>query len=223
VRALDNLEWVPIAAKVAAKRLLASAESEDKRDLIERLLTDQKGENVWKEIWKHRGFRPRDPWFGQFKSPHDVATGAFFEYAYFYAHVGIQTDTHTHLAEISRPILGTVERLRKEAEYIRIWVEPADSAAEQLGHVAAIEAAADFFERDTLQVLKAAAPYSVDRNQGDPRRRAYVLLMSDKARELFGTWMYKTIATVTNVALNKGAPVSKDKVRDWLRLRHRGS
>jgi hypothetical protein len=47
--------------------------------------------------------------------------------------------------------------------------------------------------------------------------------MSDKAHELFGTRMYKTIATVTNVALNRSVPVSKDKVRDWLRLRHRGS
>jgi hypothetical protein len=174
VRAIDNLVWVPAAARMAAKRLLAGAESEDERGLIERLLADQKMKNVWREIWKHRGFHPRDPWFGQFEAPHDVATGMFFECAYFYAHTGIEAETHAHLTEISRPIRGTIERLRKEAEYIRIWVEPADNPTEQLRHVAAIEAAADFFERDTLQVFSALAPRLVDRDQGDLRRRAYV-------------------------------------------------
>ncbi len=234
MRAPDD--WVPAGVRQVADCLLAScawhaanldraclAHIDDERARITRLLTDLRMRSVWRELAKRPGSpAARDQFVGASPdelSGHDIAVGVFFYHANYYVQGRFATETFAAVNERVRPFLKSVERLRQEAEAMGDWFGP------ESDHVAAIKAAADLWEREILAGY--GKPHLemrplVGRNQGDPHLRGYALMVANKAHELFGRWMYETVATVTNVALPRRTEVSKANVRDWVRL-HRKS
>jgi hypothetical protein len=206
--------------------MLAGDRADDERALIARLLTDERMRGVWREIAKCQASPvARDRYFGLFgdvvhdgQSDHDVAVGLFFFYAYFFAHHQVETETVAIFRARFQSMLESVERLREEAQHMHGQLGYGDP--EVLKHVAAIEAAADFYEREASRIYGKPHPSVVGRNQGDPRQRAFALMMADEARKLFGRSMYGTVAALTSVALADcdGGQVSAANVRDWVRL-----
>jgi hypothetical protein len=168
----------------------------------------------------------------------DLADGLFFHDAYFHAHHRVETHTLHDVEEEEQPARETVEQLRAVAKRMRKTLLPSlppgegelDDAtmaafmaafAEDFRHAAAIKAAADFFGAKQAESERRSRSGNdvtlVERNRADKDLRAYVMLMAVSAHRLLGSWMYETIATVTNVALGED-DVTKDHVRRWVTL-----
>jgi hypothetical protein len=227
----EHPDWVPAAVAAEACRILAKARSDDGKELIRRLLTDQRMKRVWRELANPKrcpassaaryhwpdGMAPKN------LSNQEVAVALFFFHSHANA-VNILPVKITKWRSGHKLRLRYVKELRQARDCLWLnWFE--DPGAEK--HDAAISAAAKFYESSEMQLFTNPPVYLVDRFQGDPKLRTYALKMTADARRLFGRSLYGTIATVTNVALVKKnqAEVLRFNVENWceaaIRLRDR--
>jgi hypothetical protein len=220
---MDNLDcptWVPLSVRTQAVRLVSNSTIVVEKELIRRLLADERMESVWTFLGKKctASSSGCDLWPGidppDGMSDQDVAVALFFYYSCMYAHYKYLTVTAASWAKKCEKYLESAVRLQEEAELLRLrWFD----YSEAMKHAAAIDAAIDFHKSRTKQHF-GDTPRLVGRNQGNPRQRAYAVSMAGVTRTLFGKPVPQAIATVTNVALAEKVDVSMVKVSEWCRL-----
>jgi hypothetical protein len=83
----------------------------------------------------------------------------------------------------------------------------------------ALNRAADYFEETARKEGNIDSPLVVKRHSkrhsDDDRGRAYVRVLGDFTRKLFGCPVYRVVATTASVALQQS--IDKPQVREWLK------
>jgi hypothetical protein len=80
---------------------------------------------------------------------------------------------------------------------------------------AALVLAADYFEEIARREGNTDSPLVVKRHRGDGHHRAYVRVLGNLTRRLFGNSLYRTVATTASVALQQD--IDWQQVREWLK------
>jgi hypothetical protein len=77
----------------------------------------------------------------------------------------------------------------------------------------AFELVAGFFEKEARREERTDPRFLVKNRIKDDQARAYVRMLADLTRRIFGATLYRTVATVATVAL--GRPIGWQQVRNW--------
>jgi hypothetical protein len=147
---------------------------------------------------------------------HEAALALFFCYAYVPMVVPF-TAGIDRSKEISNICRDEAAKLHTVAEFLREQpgVIPIDDR--HIDHAANVEAAAAALDRgaDRWAAIKPSPLLTVTREQPHRRARQYVNILAKGTRQLFGTLLYGTLATVTSVALSE--KIKGEQVRNWCR------
>jgi hypothetical protein len=221
-------EWLPSSVAHEAQRILSSGTADTA--LVLRLATDERMRSVWNELARHKPDHPcmSETWTTLMSDRVDVppppeadALPLFFWCAYTIASLGPSIGTislqdlpikkYQHVAAGLRWAAAEMRALKlKYPEIVRCGDQFSDIHAEQ------IKRAAEFCDENIamLSKLKAAqAPLVVRRDHGNQEARGYVRMLAVETQNLFGRSGYRTLATVTSVALTED--VTSTQVRKW--------
>jgi hypothetical protein len=222
-------EWLPPVVAEEAEEL--AEERPEHEELLRRLATDPRMESVWRELKKHKPCKRIDweKWSSYEKptglSNEDIALKLTFRYAFFYAiH---ETNTIITIAE-HKALIDSYEqqaaRLRAEAAKLRergnasgaTWVWRAFEE-----HAEAVERAAERCEKEAAHLITVDPAHPdtpiIERDKGWRREMDFAdTLATHVMGALYGTPLYGTVATVTNVALAR-CSVEARHIRDWLK------
>jgi hypothetical protein len=80
---------------------------------------------------------------------------------------------------------------------------------------AALVRVADYFEEIARKEGCRDSPLVVKHHSVDGHGRAYVRVLGDHTRKLFGSPLYRTVATTASVALQRD--IDWQQVREWLK------
>jgi hypothetical protein len=128
------------------------------------------------------------------RSCQKVHARALFRYAHMFAHHDT-ADLAATGAKLVPTMRGIAKLLKATAGLLRAMRQPEPDCRElERISAACANRELELFPED----LKVGTNI---RNRGDARSRAYVLQLSEICRQLFGTPMMNTVATITNVAL----------------------
>jgi hypothetical protein len=215
-------KWLPPSVKIEAERILGGGHADEA--LVLRLATDGRMQRVWRELPKHKRPHPqiREAWTTLMDNrvdvspPQDVDVHAlFFWCAYTIASLGVAAGIDDGLDKPIAKYLLVANGLRLAAARLRsFWLRGEPVSADI--HIENIEAAAHFYKRvvDELIELKTiTAPLVVKRDHGNREARGYVRMLAIETRDLFGSTLYRTLATVASVALMKDVKASQ--VTKW--------
>jgi hypothetical protein len=78
---------------------------------------------------------------------------------------------------------------------------------------AALELVAKYFSASAVKLSRAQSPLFVKHRTKDDEARAYVRVVGDETKKLFGSTLFRTVATVATIALQR--PVDWRQVRKW--------
>jgi hypothetical protein len=227
-------EWLPPVVAEEAESL--AQERPEDEELLRRLATDPRMESVWREIKEHNSSEHIDweRWSSNERRPtglsnEDIALKLTFRCAFFHAlHVIHEKSTIATIAEHKALIDSYKQqaaRLRTEAAKLRergdasratwIW-----RAYEE--HAEAVERAAARCEKDAAELLAVDPAHPdtpiIERDKGWRREMDFAdMLATQVMQPLYGTPLYGTVATVTNVALLTRRSVEARHVSDWLK------
>jgi hypothetical protein len=102
------------------------------------------------------------------------------------------------------------ERLRRETETVRLLRLP-ETDIDELNRIAdAIDWRSESIRKDPTESR------SIQRFRGDDELRVYVRRLGAVSKDLFGSSLYRTLATITNVALDR-RDITPSRVREILR------
>jgi hypothetical protein len=221
--------WLPPAVAEEAEGL--AQERPEHEELLRRLALDPRMESVWRELKKYKPCKRADleKWWRHGKptgvSTKDMALKLTFRCAFFTAM--LEKSAIITIAE-HRALIDSYEqqaaRLRAEAGKLRergeasgaTWIRQAFEE-----HAEAVERAAARCERGAahLSAVDPAHPDTpiIERDKGWRREMDFAdMLATHVMQPVYGTPLYGTVATLTNVALHKYS-VEARHVRDWLK------
>jgi hypothetical protein len=230
-------EWLPPAVKEEAERILRTIGSgayspyytaDIDAALVFSLATDKRMQTVWQELSKHKPSLPhlREGWTTLMKGrlaiepPSDSDASALFfwvAYTLFGAEVGTVSwqsfPIASYRAEAARLRLSAAKLRELNAQHNEV-IQGAGQFTDI--HASEVEKAAAFCDEIVETFLKLEAfdsPSLVKRNYGNQLARGYVRTLAVETQSLFGKRLYRTLATVASVALNK--KISAVQVRKW--------
>jgi hypothetical protein len=199
-RTIEPPDWLPVAVRshvLLIHKLFADMPAEFHATMPEfatlhRLATDSRMKRVWKELLRHK--------------PQDNALVEFFDCAFHRARF-------PHLVTTPRDRAAQAKPWAEAAELCR-WTREHDITARMdPGLIAALDVVAQHFGKGARREGNLDSPLVVKHHYGDDVARAYVRVLSQVTRELFGTTLFRTVATTASVAL--GRKIDGRQVRNW--------
>ena len=205
----DFPDWVPPSVVETAMIIIGPAANPEARKVIRRLATDPQMEHVWRELRKRqrdagrlfvhvpereRGWMPKwiNPEAHQARAMQllfTVAAGSVF---------GVRPAiSRTQLEEIRRPLLELAARWREDLDRLRSVGGFGKNAERPI-----IDTITELQHRAEL----VARPYRqavIERNSGDPGVRSFLAELAAATEKLFGRPLYRTVATIATVALDR--------------------
>jgi hypothetical protein len=161
---------------------------------LHRLATDPKMYHVWREL-AHR-------------KATDKSLVEFFDCAFQPARFPFFVTTPKDRAAQAAPWASAAELCR--------WSHKHGIAAQMNPELAAaFLLVADHFEGEARRKGNTDSPLVVKRHRGDGHHRAYVRVLGNLTRRLFGNSLYRTVATTASVALQQD--IDWQQVREWLK------
>jgi hypothetical protein len=183
--------WLPppvCSHVLLVEKLLAWHESD--LAILRRLATDRRMLYVWR-VLAHR-------------EATDKALVEFFDAAFQRARFPYFVTTLKDRAALAAAWTRTAKSCR-QSSFIERW-QPELSAA--------LDRTAEYFEELARKEGNTDSPLVVKHHSGDGHGRAYVCVLGDFTRKLFGSPLYGTVARTASVALQQ--KISLQQVRDWL-------
>lgn len=185
-------DWLPIAVRshLLIIEKLKLAVLPDAIAMQHRLATDSRMHYVWRELER--------------QGASDKALVEFFECAF------------NHLPRIvttPKDRAAFAASWSKAAELCR-WTKQHDFAARMNPDLAAaLDRVARHFDEVARKEGRLDSPLVVKHHSKNDQVRAYVRLLGNTTKRLFGSTLFRTVATTASVALDQG--ISWQQVRDW--------
>jgi hypothetical protein len=203
--------WVPELVAQAARTLRAhylKSNSISHNVILERLIADERMRRVWKELSRHRReqHQPTDAFLRSSELlKQDAAMTSLFYFALNLAVNAPAVITRKELETVRSETLHRVAALRAAADEIRLY-GPSQAAAAKVN---------DDIARHLEEPLPRmeASRLVVERDTGDAQARCFSILFTGYCRQVFGSPLYGTTATVASVAL--GREITARAVREW--------
>jgi hypothetical protein len=169
--------------------------------IVLRLATSPEMRNVWREL-ERRQRRQR-------RHAPDKALEGFIVVAWINACAPPSVETPKDRAALAAPLSSAAERCR--------WAHRHDRGVRRDPELArALLSVADYFEECARKVIRCRySPLIVKHRHKDDQARAYVRVLGDHTRTLFGSALYRTVATTASVALQQ--KIDWQQVRQWLK------
>jgi hypothetical protein len=143
------------------------------------------------------------------KQRQEWACGNFYLAAFWAAATGAAVFTAADVEEKAGHFQAMAAELREIGTAIRpLWEDGVSFDSEP--------AARELEKKARFLLARKAERLCVERHRGDDTVRAFVIRVEAAARHLFGVSLYGTVATVTNVALNR-QDVTGHQVRELVR------
>jgi hypothetical protein len=161
-------------------------------EIVRRLATDPKMRHVWNTLTKHRRASDDDL--------KDFIMCAF-----------VEAVADGDLTMTRHELDARVKRLSDAAELCRQVAPGWGHSNPKLRSSALVMA--DCFEKFARIERGLLSPWAVEKRIRNDKARAYVRLLGAKAKELFGSTLRGTVATVASVALDQ--KISEQDVRNW--------
>jgi hypothetical protein len=183
--------WLPSPVRshvLLVEKLLDGLESD--LAILRRLTTDSRMRYVW------RGLAQREAT--------DEALIEFFDCAFQRARLPYFVTTRKDHATLAAAWAQTAKQCRSSS-IIERWNPELSSV---------LDRAADYFEKIARDEECRVSPLVAKHHSGDGHGRAYVRVLGDLTRTLFGSPLYGTVAKTASVALQQ--KISLQQVRDWL-------
>lgn len=193
MRWVEIPDWVPPPVRsyvLQIEKLFAGMR--DNLAIMHRLASDSRMRYVWREL--------------QTRAASDKALVQFFECAFQRARFPYFVATPKDRAALAAP-------WSKAAELCR-WTKEHDIAARMnLDLAAALDMVARHFDEVAREKGRLDSPLIVKHHGKDDEVRAYVSVLGDATKRLFGSTLLRTVATVATVALER--PINWHQVRKW--------
>jgi hypothetical protein len=207
--------WVPASVKKLAVRVSGFDD-----ELVRRLVTDPKMKNVWQHLLRRAqpvGSEIADSkWIQELlrvsETPISVKEQTC---AVFFLYV-INELSAPRAATTRQDIENLVAPWRSAAEQCRAAISRLSSSANR-ELVKALSITAEYFESEAISAgVDANSPYTLKRRSGKPEDnsvRGRGRALASISRELYGSFQYRTLASVATVALQTN--VTPRSVRNW--------
>ena len=196
-RAIEPPDWLPVAVRshvLLIHKLFADMFHADMPEfpILHRLTTDSRMKRVWKELLRHK--------------PQDNALVEYFDCAFHRARFPHFVTTPRDRAAHAKPWAEAAELCR--------WTREHDITARMKPELMpALDAVAQHFDAVAGKEGNLKSLLVVKGHRGDGVARAYVRVLGQVTRELFGTTLFRTVATTASVAL--GRKIEWPQVRNW--------
>jgi hypothetical protein len=175
------------------EKLLPPAVFGKDHTIMHRLATDDRMKYVWREL------RPR--------AKSDKALVEFFDCAWQRARFPHFVETLPDRARQARPWSEAAELCRWTKQHnILVRKDP--------GKAAAFDVVASMFDEIARREGHLDSPLVVKHHSVDDVARAYARVLGHATRELFGSPLYRTVATTASVALDQY--IDPQQVRGWI-------
>jgi hypothetical protein len=184
--------WLPPPVRdhvLLVEKLLDGLESD--LAILRRLATDSRMGYVWRELAQHEAT--------------DKALVEFFDCAFQRARLPYFVTTPKDRAAQAAAWAQTAKQCRLSSSIER-WNPELSSV---------LDRAADYFEKIARDEECRDSPLAVKHHSDDDRGRAYVSVLGDLTRTLFGRSLYRTVSRTASVALQQD--IDWQHVREWLK------
>jgi hypothetical protein len=159
-----------------------------------RVATDDRMKYVWRELRQ--------------RAKSDKALVEFFDCAW-------QRARFPHFVETPQDRAAQAAPWSKAAELCRWTKEHNILAGTDPEKAAALDVVARMFDEIARREGNLDSPRIVKRHGGDDSARAYVRVLGYRTRELFGSTLFRTVATTASVALDR--KIDWQQVRNWMK------